>query len=282
MSKTAIPQMVKMKLAVASGGRCQYRGCNQFLFRDDLTMRELNRSYIAHIVADEPGGPRGDSILSPQLAKELSNLMLLCDTHHRLIDVDDIPNHSVATLAKMKAEHELRIESVADIQPNAQSHVLLFGSKIGEHGYPLNFRRAAEAMLPEEYPAESRPIELSLANVASGDHEPEYWKMQDSNLRRLFSSRITPRLESGEIRALSVFALAPQPLLMLLGYLLGDITRAEIFQLHREPPTWRWLEHPNQFQFRTSKPSDTTKVPVLVFSLSGTVSLDRITSVLGD
>ena len=45
---------------------------------------------FAHIIADEPGGPRGHPVLSKQLAKELSNLMLLCLDHHRLIDVDAV------------------------------------------------------------------------------------------------------------------------------------------------------------------------------------------------
>lgn len=36
------------------------------------------------------------------------------------------------------------------------------------------------------------------------------------------------------VHHLSVFALAPQPLLMELGRLLGDIVPAEVHQLHRE------------------------------------------------
>ncbi|MGL4879955.1 MAG: HNH endonuclease, partial [Waterburya sp.] len=43
---------------IKSGGRCQFRGCNKLLYRDDLTKIEKNSSYFAHIVADSPGGVR--------------------------------------------------------------------------------------------------------------------------------------------------------------------------------------------------------------------------------
>ena len=42
-----------------------------------------------------------------------------------------------------------------------------------------------------------------------------------------------------EIEHLSVFALGPIPLLVELGSLLGDITPADVYQLHREPAGWR-------------------------------------------
>ena len=64
MSRTSIPVSVRLKLWIKSGGRCQFRGCNKLLYRDDLTQTERNSSYFAHIVADSPGGVRGDKELS--------------------------------------------------------------------------------------------------------------------------------------------------------------------------------------------------------------------------
>ena len=90
MSHTSVPVTVRYALWGKAGGRCQYRGCNKPLWKDPLTQREFNNAYLAHIVADTPGGPRGDQVLSPQLAAELSNVMLLCDSHHRLIDLEDV------------------------------------------------------------------------------------------------------------------------------------------------------------------------------------------------
>ena len=83
MSHTSVPDKVKLRLWVAAGGRCQCPGCNDPLYRDDLTLAEMNRSNVAHIIAEKPGGPRGDEVLSAQLAGEFSNLMLLCYDHGR-------------------------------------------------------------------------------------------------------------------------------------------------------------------------------------------------------
>ena len=77
-----------------SGGRCEYEGCNTPLYMDILTKKKYNKAYIAHIVADSLDGPRGDPERSEKLANEISNLMLLCDPHHTLID-KDVANHPV-------------------------------------------------------------------------------------------------------------------------------------------------------------------------------------------
>jgi hypothetical protein len=68
-------------------------------------------------------------------------------------------------------------------------------------------------------------------------------------LERLFSQRVKPRLAQGHVGHLSVFALAPQPLLLKLGYHLSDITAAEVLQLYREPPDWCWQTDPADFDY---------------------------------
>jgi hypothetical protein len=79
-----------------------------------------------------------------------------------------------------------------------------------------------------------------------------------------------------------VFALAPQPLLILLGTLLGDIVPADIYQRHREPPTWEWPTMAFAPIFEVRAPSTTIGPPALVLATSATVTRDRITSLLGD
>ena len=130
MSQTNIPQKVKLKLWLAAGGRCEYRGCNIPLWQDSLDLKDMNKSYLAHIVADTPGGPRGDPIFSPQLAKDVSNIMLLCDEHHRKIDREQVAEHPVVLLQGMKKEHEERIELLTSISPLSKTHVVLYGANI--------------------------------------------------------------------------------------------------------------------------------------------------------
>ena len=106
MAKTNIGELNRIKVWTKAGGRCQFHGCNEVLWRDDLTMREINRSILAHIIADSPGGPRGDEVLSPLLAKDPSNIMLLCQPHHTQVDAENGANFSVETLREWKRDHE--------------------------------------------------------------------------------------------------------------------------------------------------------------------------------
>ena len=279
--RTSIPPKVVLQLWVRAGGRCEYSGCNTPLWRDDLTMKQMNRAYVAHIIAAKPRGPRGDSVLSKKLRKEFSNLMLLCDCHHRLIDKEDVAGHPPALLNNMKRKHEERIELLTSLTEARKSLIVMYGANIGDHHAPLRFERAAEAMLPTRYPAESRALELGLKNSSYTDAEEDYWRIERDHLRRLFAERVRARLADGDGPHLSVFAIAPQPLLMELGRLLSDIPPAEVFQLHREPQTWQWQEHPKEFKYLVTGPETGHKCVAVKLSLSATIDQSRITSVVG-
>ena len=64
----------------------------------------------AHIVAEEPTGPRGDSILSRDERNAYHNLILLCPNDHIRIDKDQA-SFPVEKLHQIKAEHELWVQS---------------------------------------------------------------------------------------------------------------------------------------------------------------------------
>lgn len=282
MSVTSVPEKVRLLLWGKAAGRCEYEGCNAPLWRDSLTKAEFNTAYIAHIIADSPDGPRGDSVLSHQLKADLSNLMLLCDEHHRLIDKHDVAGHPVGRLQRMKAEHEARVELLTDIGPDKQSHVLMYGANIGAHSSHLSLKKVADAMIPDYYPAESRAIELGLFNSSITDRDAEYWHIETTHLRRMVAQQVRPRLAQGTIKHLSLFGLAPQPLLMLLGYLLSDLPAAETYQLQREPPDWKWYQRCEFNGYTVIEPYDFSGAPALVLALSATIIDSRIHAVLGE
>lgn len=282
MSISNIPQKVRLRLWGKAAGRCQYEGCNTPLWLDTLTQVEFNAAYIAHIIADSPDGPRGDPELSKRLKADLSNLMLMCDVHHRLIDKEDVTGHSVERLRNMKAAHEQRIEIATAISPEKQSHILLYGANIGQHSSALSFNKAAGAMRPDRYPAELHPLVLGMINSSFTDRDKAFWELESSHLRRMITQQVRPRLAQGSIHHLSIFALAPQPLLMLLGFLLSDIPAAEVYQLHREPPDWKWQDHDPEFHLTIEEPERINGSPALVLSLSATITDDRIRAVLDD
>lgn len=90
-------------------------------------INELGHSSIlgeeAHIVAREPGGPRGKHDLPLDKRDEYSNLILLCPTHHT--EIDEVPagvaNYPVERLIKIKEDHEKLMRAASDMDPLKQS-----------------------------------------------------------------------------------------------------------------------------------------------------------------
>ncbi|MBD2540597.1 HNH endonuclease [Coleofasciculus sp. FACHB-SPT36] len=85
-----------------SGNRCAFPGCKIELTPDSA---ESSLGEMAHIVAESPNGPRGDSYLTCEERDEYSNLILLCPTHHTLIDSNP-EEWTVDKLKQIKREHE--------------------------------------------------------------------------------------------------------------------------------------------------------------------------------
>lgn len=285
MSHTSVPDKTKLRLWIAAGGRCQYPGCNAPLYRDDLTLAEMNRSNVAHIIADSPGGPRGDATLSDQLAADFSNLMLMCYDHHHLIDHEGLDDHPVDALRAMKAEHERRIELITGIQSDRKTEVLIYTARIGDFFPRVTFADAATAILHNQRcPASPYPHELGRGNSQVTDDQEAFWKEESLHLEAVVRERIIPPYERGTLKDPSIFAIAPQPLLVLLGHLIRDISAADVYQRHREPapPSWAWQDHPDGFDYVVERPESFDGNPALVLALSAPVTDDRITTKISD
>lgn len=64
--------------------------------------------------------------------------------------------------------------------------------------------------------------------------------------------------------------------------MLTDIPETDVFQLHREPRTWAWLEGQRAVEFKLRAANTKGSGPVaLVLSLSAKVARERVTAVLG-
>ena len=102
-----------------SGGRCAYPGCSVICVQpandNDLS---ATTGRIAHIEAYSDSGPRANPNLSQQQRNSYQNLILLCATHHALVDGQ--PNtYAVETLQNWKAAQEERYDRfLAQVMPN--------------------------------------------------------------------------------------------------------------------------------------------------------------------
>ena len=265
-----------------AAGCCEYRGCNESLIGDLVSGHEdATFGFIAHIVAEKATGPRGDPVRSPLMVNDPDNLMLLCANHHKLIDVDARDAHPEQLLREMKEEHEGRMRTVTAIGADRATHIVRYGARVGDHTAAVSYDLVRNAVLPDWYPASGTSIAIELLGSAARDHNDEYWPMEIDNLRRQFARRVRERIDDGEIRHLSVFALAPIPLLIELGRLLGDISFANVYQLHREPKGWRWAESGNSVGFTLDRPQARAPNVALSLAISSVIDHDRIYRVLG-
>jgi SMODS-associated and fused to various effectors sensor domain len=265
-----------------AGGRCEFSGDNKVLWKSSVTQEHVNVAQKAHIYAFGEGGPRHNPDLPNDELNSLANLILVCHECHQKIDArQDGGRYTAALLRQWKQAHEERIERVTGIAAAKTSHILLYGANVGDYNAPLNYQEATPALFPRRYPAADTAIELSTIDGSFSDRDASFWHSEAESLRRKFNQRVRERLADGSIQHLSVFATAPQPLLILLGTLLGDIVPADVYQRHREPTTWEWPATAVTPEFEVHEPTNTFGPPALVLALSATVTADRIATVLG-
>lgn len=282
LSISDISPKVRYLLWAKSAGRCEFDGCNKPLWKDGLTQIEMNFADVAHIIGDSPDGPRGDVVLSKDYCDDVSNLMLMCLNHHRMID-QITKVYSDVVLRQMKIIHEERIERLTEIKADKTSHVLLYRGMIGEHQPKIDYREAWSAMAPEWYPSSRLPIELGLPNSPFQDNEENFWRFEEESLERQFNKKVKPFLFSEtERNHFSIFAFAAQPLLIKLGALFSDIHPVEVYQRHREPQTWGWIPGPEIFEYKIAEPNSVENIVALNLSLSANIESVRIKQVFGD
>lgn len=281
MSRTKIPPKTIVKLWMRAGGRCEFRGCNLPLWRDSLTNRDINHGHVAHIIADSPNGVRGDQHLSPELAEDFDNLILLCQKHHSLVDdknkEDEYP---VELLKEYKQEHEERIERLTSINGEMQTHLVFFVDYIGNRKPSISYEEVRNVVLPR-YPAESSAIELDLTYSPYRDHEPNYFLNKQDEISRMVDTRICQRSGQSNLKHISIFALASMPLLIHFGAELGETIPSDVYHNNRSDNSWRWKPQSNDsFEYIIEKPvlsnAHQVKAVSLNLSLSGTIHTDEI------
>ena len=280
-----IKREVERELWARAAGRCEFEGCNRLVFKSPVTQEPVNISEKAHIYSYSKNGPRGwgPFATNTKLLNDMANLMLVCHDCHKTIDLDKKgERYSGELLIRWKDEHEKRIAIVTGVNPTKKSCVILYGANIADQTSKLQPNAAAEALFPDWYPAEERPVQISMSWEGK-DNDPDYWTTEAKNLKDTFNRQIRPLVDGAECSHLSLFALAPISLMILFGTLLTDKVPAQTYQLHREPvQTWNWLAGPANFVFQVNRPTSFVHPPVLVISLSDHIAPSRITAVLGE
>lgn len=115
-----------------AASRCAFPECRCHLTQNsETTTNDITIGEQAHIVADKEMGPRGNSLLTSDERDAYSNFILLCPTHHTIIDKssEDFP---VEKLHDLKTSHELWVQRTLSLEfdLNQQAKDLIYTSLI--------------------------------------------------------------------------------------------------------------------------------------------------------
>lgn len=151
-------------------------------------------------------------------------------------------------------------------KPN-KTIVVMYAANIENDTPVLSYKMALDA-LPEDYePVEGSPLRIQI----EGDpKDPDFWRNEVEALERELKSSILSYMNITKINHVSLFSLAPMPLLIKLGTLLNEKYSVEVYQKHRIPDNWCRLKE-NVFDYIVKKPDDTSRQPVLIISLSDNI-----------
>jgi len=244
LTRPKIPEQTQRELWARAAGRCQFRGCNKLLYRDEITKETHNGATIAHIVAYSPDGPRGDLKRSKALEKDISNLMLTCKTHGSHIDdsslVDQYPEK---LLLEFKTAHEQRIERTTAALDSHKTALLLVPGAISGKRVEIAPEEARKAISPR-WPDSDAPTLIDLNDLVVDENRDAYWEVGAAKVKAGVSRLL--QLSAGEpsTQHISIFGLAPIPLMVLLGAEIGSRIEVDLFQKHRHKPRdpWCWDE----------------------------------------
>jgi len=269
-----IAKNTELQLYVHAGGRCEFDGCNAYLLSHHLTHAEGNFAQMAHIVAFKPDGPRGKEAPRPANINDVENLMLLCHRCHKLID-DHPEDYTRATLEQYKSAHEARIFRLTDIKPDRKTTVVQLKARIGGHIVSIPAPDVNEAVSPR-YPTDTRGYVIDLTNI-HGDGDAFYEAAMQTikhEVERLYA----PGMEIEQTRHISLFALAPMPLLIYLGSQLSNKVAVDPYQRHRDTEDWAWKTDgdPVGYTFNFLREGTDRSKVALLLSLSGKIHLDNL------
>ncbi len=115
----AITQKSIKILWSAAGGRCAFPGCwERLCYHEAEEAAPYTLGEMAHICGERPEANRHDANQTNVQRDDYQNLILLCPTHHTLIDrKENEAVYTIEILREMRAEHEVRVLERLDQDP---------------------------------------------------------------------------------------------------------------------------------------------------------------------
>ena len=264
-----IKPKTRLFLFVRAAGRCEFDGCNRNLLEHYPTFTPGIFAQMAHIWAFSADGPRGHEGIDRAELNHVSNLILLCPACHKLVD-DHPDRYPVEVLREFKRAHEDRAFMLADTKPDRHTVALRLAANIGDHSIEISHAEMQEAVAPRYFnPREVVDINLTSLSDQGTD---AYWAVATETINEKVA-RLYDRGDAGPVVHVSVFALAPIPLLAFLGSRLSNKVQTSLFQRHRNTQSWKWQSGPQTaaFSWTRHRAGADEKSVAIMYSLSGRI-----------
>jgi len=239
---TPITQKTAWQVWADAGGRCMYTGCGKNLTSIPLYNKSARVGYLAHIVASDQNGPRGNAADSHRLSDNAENIMLMCDAHHRLIDCFAPAEYPADRLYEMRQAHRDLVHHYLDSLSFPRTKAITLHANLAQ--VPTYFNESdlidaildtGRAMLPK--------VDHHIRRCQRDDRRtPEFWVQylseHELDIQTLVNS--FSDYHAAVIDELAVFPLHHIATMVLAGRIIGEARAVRVFQYHRQRGTWRW------------------------------------------
>lgn len=278
VKRDRIKDSVRNALWARTAGRCTI--CNRRLLGDHRTyLHSVLLAELAHNIGaiDGDGSPRNMDNDGVDDTEAEENLLLLCHDCHKIIDdpshIDFFPPEK---LRQVKESFERRIEMVTENGGLTRTAALRVGCLIRGSLAMASRREVAETLLAVNYlglveTQRSGDFTCRISGSAGGRG---FWDAAQQSIDDDMT-QVRQAIDSGDVEHISVFAIAPVPLLVYLGWHLGDKTPTRLFQKHRDQFVgWSWSDQgdPVEFEVTSSDGDASVEDVVLVCALTSEVN----------
>ena len=237
---TGITGLTRNQVLLDAHGRCMFEGCGADLTEDPVTRVSGNFATLAHNVAASEAGARGVLYLSGSLADDPENILLLCDTHHRLVDTVARADYPATELSAMR--RRFRRASTTQLDALALAPTPAFCV-----AWPVHRQRIA---LPssQQVARALKPIGARLDGQLRtvNDNEAVLRSLEGVGLWDAMATAVEQTAADILLQAhgkgyrAALFAMGLMPALISLGAKLGNKCEITPMLRYRENGLWYW------------------------------------------
>ena len=248
---TGITGPTRNQVLLDAHGRCMFEGCGAKLTEDPVTRVRGNFATLAHNVAASEGGTRGVRYLSGSLADDPENILLLCDTHHRLVDTIAKADYPAAVLSAMRrrfCEEAIALLDALALMPTPAFCV----------AWPVH-RQVVALPSSQQVARALKPIGARLEGVLRtvNDNEAVLRSLEGEALWGAMRTAVEQTAADILLQAhgkgyrAALFAMGLMPALIALGAKLGNKCEITPMLRYRENGLWYWPVNEPRGEFFT-------------------------------